>query len=143
LNYGIDYITFIKEDVLQNIWIGTFSNGMNRYDPHTQRITHYGLKDHADGFIANSGWLFYNSADGNLWVGTFDEGLYHADPYRKVFDFIPGSRVWTFNQDSANGLWLGTQTGLVFQNSRIKKFIHDPHNASSISDKPDLFIIPG
>jgi ligand-binding sensor domain-containing protein len=34
---GDDQIMFIAEDALQNIWIGSSENGLNKYDPKSQR----------------------------------------------------------------------------------------------------------
>ena len=36
-----DVITFIAEDIAGAIWIGTFHNGVNRYDPRTNKTTYY------------------------------------------------------------------------------------------------------
>ncbi len=40
---GIDHITFIKEDFSGSIWIGSLLNGINKYDPVTKKITHFGF----------------------------------------------------------------------------------------------------
>ena len=36
-----DLITFIREDAAGAIWIGTFSGGLNRYDPETRKMSYY------------------------------------------------------------------------------------------------------
>ena len=36
-----DYITFITEDALGGVWIGTLGNGINYYDSKSGKITHY------------------------------------------------------------------------------------------------------
>lgn len=69
-----DHITFITEDALGSIWVGTMSNGINRYDPKTRETVHYGAKDTAVGFTDNSGWTFCNSKDGILWMSTWEGG---------------------------------------------------------------------
>ncbi len=50
----IDHITFINEDIKGMIWIGSYFNGINRYDPVTKKITHYGdiLNQNGDAFIS-------------------------------------------------------------------------------------------
>ncbi|MEJ7741746.1 MAG: two-component regulator propeller domain-containing protein [Nocardioidaceae bacterium] len=75
-----DYITFITEDAVGNIWIGTLGNGINRYDPKTAKMVHYGNKDVAAGFTDNSGWSFCNSRDGILWIGTWAGGFLPYGP---------------------------------------------------------------
>ena len=41
-NFGVDHITFIGEDDEGCIWIGTFGNGLNRYNPKTEITNHFG-----------------------------------------------------------------------------------------------------
>ena len=36
-----DFITFIREDVSGTFWIGTFSGGLNNYDPETRKLNYY------------------------------------------------------------------------------------------------------
>ena len=135
--YNIDYITFIKEDALQNMWIGTVANGVNRYDPKTKLNTHYGT--------TNNEVVLLKIAHGafpillmKYWVGTFEGGLYRADPYRNTISHIlNGSRVNAFDLDSSNNLWIGTANGLIFQDGktgRLKKLLHEDNNPGSLSD---------
>ena len=45
-SWSEDNITFITEDAKGAIWIGTFQNGVSRYDPISKKTTHYpGQKD--------------------------------------------------------------------------------------------------
>ena len=139
-----DQITFIKEDAIGSIWIGTLANGLNRYDPQTQRTVHYGYKDSAVGFIDNSAWSSFNSRDGIFWIGTFEGGLYRIDPYHKDIPYtVTGSNVYAFDDDPANGLWVGTTAGLLLQKRNtgtIRKFVNEPNNPASLSSTVILTI---
>src|SRR6185436_4739197 len=113
----LDHITFITEDALKNIWIGTLGNGINRYDPKVQKITHYGYADSSLGFIDNSGWCSYNSRDGILWIGAWQGSLYRIDPYyNDIPHFSTPGAVSAFVDDSAGNLLFGTSQGLIVQN---------------------------
>ncbi|MBD0297156.1 MAG: GHKL domain-containing protein [Flavisolibacter sp.] len=122
-----DHISFITEDAVgNNIWIGTVKNGISRYDPKKQKTVHFTNKDSAIGFTANSAWSCYNSKDGILWISTFDAQLFRIDPYHKNIPYIDvGASVWSFQEDSENNLFIGTDKGLMIQSKTtgpIQKF---------------------
>ena len=134
---GYDHITFITEDALGNMWIGTLGNGINYYDPKTGKMIHYTNQNTSSGFTDNSGWSFCISRDGILWIGTFQGGLFSIDPYHKTIPHISvGHSVGSFMDEAMNSLWIGTDEGLILQNKATgtsKKFVHD-RNPTSISD---------
>ncbi|MBD0286515.1 MAG: hypothetical protein ICV79_13975, partial [Flavisolibacter sp.] len=133
-----DHITFISEDALGGIWIGTISNGLNRYDPKTQKTVHYGIKDGAVGFSDNSGWSFCNTKDGVLWIGTWEGGLYRIDPYhRNVPHVAVNGGVSSFTEDAEGNLWMGTRQDLLVKNrktGRFKTFVHEASDPNSLNN---------
>ncbi len=134
---NIDNITFIREDAVQNIWIGTLANGLNRYDPKTQKTTHYGAKENLGGFTGFSAWCYCNSTDGNFWVGTFEGALYRVDPYRKTMPHVLTIHsVFAFNSDSDKDLWVGTANGLIFRDRdrSTRAFLRNNNDTSSLSN---------
>jgi ligand-binding sensor domain-containing protein/signal transduction histidine kinase len=118
-----DHITFIKEDGSGQIWIGTFSAGMNRYNPVTKKITHF---EASNGFPDRSSWMAYKSNDGVLWIsaGEADRNLYRFDPFIKPIKTIQTPRKpISFLEDKQGVLWVGVlETGL-FQYDENKKLI--------------------
>jgi ligand-binding sensor domain-containing protein len=136
-SYQYDHISFITEDTLGNIWIGTLGNGLNLYDPKTQKLVHYGAK--SEGITNDHVWSFCNSKDGTLWIGTDNKGvLYRIDPYhRKIPHVYTGSPAFAFNKDSSNNLWVGTGRGLILRNTNTgasKRFVHQAFNQASLSN---------
>ena len=133
-----DHITFIIEDVKGGIWIGTFGNGLNRYDPETKRVTHYpNFKDPVSGVELEVAAWACNTRDGILWIGYW-RGLYRIDPWRRNIPFVAtGTPVSQILEDKFGMLWYGGVDGLVRKdqkNGTVQRFAHDPRNPRSISD---------
>ena len=133
-----DHITFITEDVLGGVWIGTLGNGVNYYDPKSGQVTHYVNENTDDGFTANGGWTYYNSREGVLWIGTFQGNLFRMDPFHKKIPHINvDASVGAIIEDDQNNLWIGTDQGLIRQNKltgSTKKFTNDESNPSTLSN---------
>lgn len=132
-----DHITFIIEDAAGAIWIGTFGNGLNRYDPKTKSVTHFPLfKDPVSGMLLEVPWWACTSRDGMLWIGYF-RGIYRIDPLKKNIPyFATGTAVVAICEDKFGDLWYGTDEGVVRKNLRNgigQHFVYDPNNPHSLS----------
>ena len=138
-----DHITFIIEDAKQNLWIGTLSNGLIRYDPAFKKMTHYG--NNADGsgnFKDNSGWWIDASADGLLWLSTQQSSLYKIDLFNNTIPrvlFDAGMEVNFFYEEPGTAIWYATtaNNGLIRKDSKtgaLQKFMNDPKNEKTISN---------
>jgi ligand-binding sensor domain-containing protein/class 3 adenylate cyclase len=139
-----DQITFIREDCMGMIWIGTMVSGINRYDTATKKIIHF---KHSNGFPDNSGWNAFTSRDGVLWISTQENNLYRVDPFHKsvnsistgdTADKFPGAVAGSFLEDKEGYLWVGTLGNGLFKYDQhrnlIQQFKHDPLDSFSISD---------
>src|SRR5260221_6457972 len=58
-----DLVTFITEDRLGSIWIGTMLAGINRYDPILKKTTHF---ESSNGFPSGTAWNAFVSRDSVL-----------------------------------------------------------------------------
>lgn len=112
-----DHIPFIIEDGAGAIWIGSYLQGLVRYNPDTKKLTHYASETRPNGFSDNSAWCAYKSRDGVLWISTEQRNLYRVDPLQNT---IPLTRLdnicWSFFEDPPGTLWVGTM------NNGLKKF---------------------
>ncbi len=112
-----DHITFITEDAEKQIWIGTMFSGINRYNPVTKKINHYGNDaDKTGNFKENSGWYAFAAPDGQLWVTTQAANLYKIDFYNIIIPHHGNNisdGVYSYFEESANIFWLGTVYGPV------------------------------
>ena len=145
----IDNITFLQEDANGFIWIGSFYNGINQYNPDTKKIIHHGNifkqnkylpADTLPGFKDLLPWQPYSSKDGLLWICTLDGGIYTVNTTPKpVIPYVvlnaPGAN--TFYEDKNGSLWISTDNGLIRKDTttgKEKKFLHEPGNKQSLSD---------
>ncbi len=112
----------LYEDTDGYIWIGSWSEGVVKYDPVTGRI--YGFPRLGK---RNSAHTIFEDARGNIWIGTWGEGVYKVknDLYGRfvgwdVFPFEKGNPnsllddvVYCINEDKNNNtIWVGTRGGL-------------------------------
>lgn len=133
-----DHITFIIEDATGSIWIGTFGNGMNRFDPKTREVTYYpNFKDPESGLEMEVPWWACVTRDGMLWIGYW-RGLYRIDPLPKNIPYIPAGRpVTQILTDRVGALWYGSDEGLVRKDlisGKEQNFLNEEGNPRSLSN---------
>jgi len=131
-----DKITFITEDCVGSIWIGTRSSGMNRYDYTTKKITHF---ENSNGFPDSTSWDAFTSRDGELWIATESGNLYRVDPFHKTIRSINTvDEAWSFLEDKQGYLWVGTKGNGLFkydqQLNLIQQFKNNPSDSFSLPD---------
>ena len=134
---GYDHITFITEDVTGKIWIGTYTEGLVRYDPVTKELEHYYADKKTGGFTDSTSWCAFNSQDGVLWIAVEGINLFSIDPSRKSIPGVStGSPVTNFLEDKDGFLWTSTAgNGLLKFDSRynlIRQFKHDRSDQFSL-----------
>jgi signal transduction histidine kinase/ligand-binding sensor domain-containing protein len=108
-------VRLIKEDSLQNVWLGTLGHGLLRYDPATKGIMVF---DRKNGLPCNN--IRSLLEDGKwLWVGT-DCGLFQLDLQRlhvvkhyTKSDGLPNEVIYGILKDNAGYLWLSSNKGLA------------------------------
>ncbi len=134
-----DHITFITEDAEKNLWIGTLSNGINRYDPVTNKVTHFGNSSgNSEAYKENTSWCSYASGEGLVWISTQRSNLYKIDLYNNTIpNYTDKGRIYAFFEESPSATWLGTHiSGLIrinTKNGTSRTFTHDPLNKNSLS----------
>jgi signal transduction histidine kinase/ligand-binding sensor domain-containing protein len=142
-----DNITFINEDVTGAIWIGTLVEGINRYNPSTKKLTHYGLilldnqnylyNDTLTGYSEYGGWCASSSKEGVIWISTLTGNLYNVNPVQKSVPYYTvNPDADCFYEEGDSILWIGTDSGLLRKNRETgaeKRFTHQPGNPNSIS----------
>ncbi|HAH25977.1 MAG TPA: hypothetical protein DCL77_19825, partial [Prolixibacteraceae bacterium] len=132
-----DHITFITEDGLGAIWIGTYSQGILKYEPTKQTLRRFYDENKPSGLKDKSGWCAYVSKDGVIWMSTQEKNLYRVDPYENIIPHFKAPPVNCFYEDSTSTLWIGTvEQGILSKNLRsgiIHQYKNDPLDKTSLS----------
>lgn len=111
----------IYKDSRGDIWIGTWSNGLFRYDPQLDKFYHYPKMNDAQ-----SAHVVFEDSYHRIWIGTWNHGLILLDtPYDpnttwKTFQHVDNNPkslsdnlIYSISEDmQANALWVGTRSGL-------------------------------
>jgi ligand-binding sensor domain-containing protein/signal transduction histidine kinase len=132
-------------DAKGEIWFGTFSNGLGRYDPATGAVRFYKHDPHDPTSLSNDEvHKMLVDRSGTLWVAT-DDGLDRFDPNTGRFTTYKVDRQGRRSQsylalaeDSVGALWLGTHYSglhrLDVGSGRITVFHPVPGDLSSLRD---------
>lgn len=139
----------IHEDRTGKLWLGTFSNGLNCYDPATGKNNVFRHEYWNPASLGGDNvWSISEDQSGNLWFGTLGGGITRWSPSEEKFTvFRPDAedttslsdpnvmavfvdsknRLWVGSMDKGLDLWLGEGKG-------FQHFTYDPLDGLSISD---------
>lgn len=130
-------------------WLGTWSNGLNRFDTLNQRITRFKhTPGDNTGLSSSRIRALCLDSSGVLWIGTLGGGLNRLDPISNTGTFIhykniPGdpsslshNEVTAIYEDVSGSLWVGTTKGLNRfdrQSGQFTRFFHKTDDPGSLS----------
>lgn len=129
-----DGITFLSEDKSGALWIGTYQEGLSRYDPRTKKMTRY---KNGNGFPDSTSFKGFISRDGTLWVASEESKLlYRADPVPKpIHTIYTSNQVFSIIPDKGK-IWVTTMGGGLLQYDKNllpdRQFKHVPGDPFSI-----------
>ncbi|HVO72799.1 MAG TPA: two-component regulator propeller domain-containing protein, partial [Ignavibacteriaceae bacterium] len=129
-------ITCIYEDKHGLFWIGTYKNGLYRFNPSENNFSHWRHKADEPGSLSyNYITAILEDNKGSLWIGTYN-GLnrfnpessdkpfncFYSDP--KNAHSLSNNLIWSFTQSNfeLNTFWICTVDGLTSYNSKTEKF---------------------
>ncbi len=134
--FGLDHITFIEEDDDENIWIGTFGNGIIRYNPYTEMTDHYGPNESGKYKTDNAAyWEFLKTSDGLFWFAAFNaiKGLelskLEIAPSKLKFHKRDG--ITAFKQDTDGTIYVGTFDGVQTLNNEEFKSVFKTYDINN------------
>ena len=141
-------IRAMTEDASGNLWIGTWFNGLNKFDPKIEKFTRY-LHDenNSSSISSNSIVSLCTDKEGNVWIGTVGGGLNKFEPKSEKFyhymnncddpSSLSSNTVYSVYEDRNGILWVGTaDAGLNRFDKKKGTFIsykRDPAAPGSIS----------
>lgn len=110
----------IMQDSKGIIWFASIGGGIWKYNPSTDKYTHYPFDEKAsNGLHTNSVSAIKEDSKGNIWFSTDRGGLVKYNPDQDNFTTIsiaqglPDNVVYDILEDSKGFLWFGTNRGLV------------------------------
>ena len=117
-DYAAMPINRIAEDQNGNLWFGTFSRGLLKYDPRHSTIDHFVTPEDGDpeGNFNHVQSLLVD-ANNNLWIGTFENGVFkHSALDRQIMIVEPiisrqeaaRPEIYKLLIDRQRRLWVGT-----------------------------------
>ncbi|WP_187270238.1 hybrid sensor histidine kinase/response regulator transcription factor [Pontibacter qinzhouensis] len=128
------YVTSLYKDDHNILWVGTFSNGVNKANLNSQLFDYY-FHDpkNPKSIIDNNIRAICEDNAGNLWIGTRDKGITiidKANNYRHLAfkegdsNSINSNQVRRIFCDSRGYIWIGTRKGLDRYNPADGKIRH-------------------
>jgi len=131
------------------LWIGTWSNGLNRMDfSSTGHFTRYRHDQYfPDSLSGDHVWSLFKDRSGILWIGTADHGVNKLPANSGQFSLyrnnpsdprsLGANSVGAFSEDPYGYIWVGMWgSGLDRFDPRrgsFEHFRHDPVDPSSLS----------
>ncbi|HKK11288.1 MAG TPA: two-component regulator propeller domain-containing protein, partial [Flavobacteriaceae bacterium] len=143
-----DHITFITEDAQHELWIGTLSNGLIRYNLKTKKFVHYTNFNGGTGNSADTTtWWATCSPDGIVWLSSEAAILYKIDLYQHRLPHFGSTSdaLFAFCEGSGSTQWLGTRSGLVFKDpatGTTEVFKHKNQNPNSLINDDIYDLLP-
>lgn len=140
-NYVPDHIRFISEDAEGQIWIGTFGNGANRFDPEIGIVQHYGTKETGIRNISvDNLWSCLTTSDDLFWISAWgptsqEEILMKVNlsPH-KVFEKVTEQLVYCFEEGEDGSIYLGARNELIEVDKDGKETILYQFDLSFLND---------
>ena len=141
-----NYILSVFEDNEKNIWVGTQSNGLNKYNRNKDNFEIFrNDSSNSKSISSDNIRIVMQTSDGNLYFGT-EKGVNTYDAVNNSFQILtlpkekqdlnslPINEIF---QDSDGSIWIGTSNGLfqfLPENNDLKEFYHDPQNMNTLSN---------
>ena len=139
-----DYITEMKIDNQDHIWISTWNSRLYKFDPENEKYIIYSSLRSGSG---NNIELHYTSIavdkKDNIWIGT-NRGLQYFDRKKEKFEVLEDESNKQFDQTSITGLnvdsfgslWISTSTKGLFkyeQRALLKSYSFNAGDKNSIT----------
>jgi len=139
----------LYEDREGIIWIGTFSGGLNQFNPWNESFTRFKSSNEntlslSDNVSDNDIRAIYEDRDNVVWIGTEGGGLNKFD--RKTRKFTPyqhnpnksntlsNNDITSICEDKYGTLWVGTNGGGLNKFDKNAEFFYSYKNDSSNSN---------
>ena len=121
-----------------DLWVGTFSGGLNKVDLRTRQVKHYAKGDGENAMLANDIFTICRTTTEDIWIGT-TSGLMKYNRSSDDFTHVPQLGilfVYDILEDFNGNLWFATfSNGIYCYNTHTKQwksYLSDAKNPSSL-----------
>ncbi|MDB5286069.1 MAG: hypothetical protein JWR05_1018 [Mucilaginibacter sp.] len=133
------------------VWIGTYSVGLERFNPKTGFFTHYPYGNGPNNISSTAIYALMEDHKGNIWIGTDRGGVEVLDPksntVKKIVKNVKNPNSLSDNsiealyEDKKGNIWMGGYTnGISVYNPSTRKFIRiNTDNSDLTSDVISYF----
>ncbi|MGY0036628.1 ligand-binding sensor domain-containing protein [Pedobacter sp. NJ-S-72] len=112
-------ILYVYRDSRNNLWFGTYSKGLFKYDQKSDSFINYQHEAKTASTLgSNDVRVIHEDAQHHIWVGTNGGGLSMFDPQSRKFtnydgrnSNIPSNDVRSLQHDDKGNIWVGTYGG--------------------------------
>ena len=154
-----DGVRVVFEDLSGDIWIGTGTSGLNRYEPDSNTFQRF-VHDPVDPTTLshNKVQAIHQGQDGRLWIGT-PAGLNEYDRDSQTFKQytrkhgLASDVIYSIVEDNTGILWLSTNQGIsrfdpglaTFQNYDVSDGLqaNEFNSAAGVLDQDGLIVFGG
>ncbi|MEX0996812.1 MAG: two-component regulator propeller domain-containing protein [Flavobacteriaceae bacterium] len=112
------YVLDLFVDSKERLWMGTYGNGLIKFNPNDSTINQYTIRKHDPRAIHYNDILsIYEDYTGTIWFGTDGAGVSYYDEYLEKFNSFTNNQtpegvnidvVRAITIDQKNNIWIGT-----------------------------------
>lgn len=145
-NQRYDVRSLLLDD--NNLWIGTYSEGLKKINLKTNSISeYYHVRESSQSICSNDILSLYKDKKGDIYVGT-TWGLCKYNPVNDNFETLnfvgTMTSVFDIREDKAGYLWVATNSSGVFRyrsdSREWKHYSHEEKNLNSITSNSIITI---
>lgn len=136
--------TVLKSKRDGKIWVGTYNSGLDRFDPATEKFTHFLPGEGKYKLSSGAIDVLMEDRKGNLWIATSYGGVNIYDPETRLISKLlndpkdPGTicdnTITALVEDKKGNIWMGGYSkGISIYNPDKKTFKHLNSNNSELS----------
>ena len=127
-------ILSLLKDSKDNLWVGTYDNGLSVLDKNNKPTAHYVSGSSPKNISGTSVFALMEAADKSIWAGIDDGGVdvikdgiiinRFKHNISDTLHSLSNNDVRALYQDKAGNIWIGTFDGLNLYNAANKTFTH-------------------
>jgi len=128
------WVLDIFNDIYNNIWVGTYGGGINKYNSVSTKFKHYPLKELNQEKLVQS---FTETSDGAIWFITESQELNKLTSNNKITKtpIATDKIIYQIFSDNDDNIWLHGEDSTLFKFSTDENRLIEHKNWNSFSEK--------